>query len=140
MACGLGGVRIHDLRHAHASWLLAGGADLQVVKERLGHSSIATTAKSLHPANRRRDGAGCSQPYPQPCGEDRVNPAPGRRPCIRWPGAWCGASRLGWSLRIQWFTRPRRPTGPEPVPLSRSAVRPALPHGWRHGRPQGRSG
>jgi integrase len=37
-----------DLRHAHASWLLAGGADLQVVKERLGHASIATTEKYLH--------------------------------------------------------------------------------------------
>lgn len=42
------GVRIHDLRHAHASWLLAGGADLQVVKERLGHASIATTERYLH--------------------------------------------------------------------------------------------
>lgn len=42
------GVRIHDLRHAHASWLLAGGADLQVVKERLGHDSIATTERYLH--------------------------------------------------------------------------------------------
>ncbi|MFI9847382.1 tyrosine-type recombinase/integrase [Nonomuraea sp. NPDC051941] len=41
-------VRIHDLRHAHASWLLAGGADLQVVKERLGHASIKTTEKYLH--------------------------------------------------------------------------------------------
>jgi site-specific recombinase XerD len=41
-------VRIHDLRHAHASWLLAGGADLQVVKERLGHGSIATTERYLH--------------------------------------------------------------------------------------------
>jgi integrase len=41
-------VRIHDLRHAHASWLLAGGADIQVVKERLGHSSIATTERYLH--------------------------------------------------------------------------------------------
>ena len=47
-AAGLGNVRIHDLRHAHASWLLAGGADLQVVKERLGHASIATTEKYLH--------------------------------------------------------------------------------------------
>lgn len=41
-------VRIHDLRHAHASWLVAGGADLQVVKERLGHGSIATTEQYLH--------------------------------------------------------------------------------------------
>ncbi|WP_269442739.1 tyrosine-type recombinase/integrase [Jatrophihabitans cynanchi] len=40
--------RLHDLRHSHASWLLAGGADLQVVKERLGHASIATTGKYLH--------------------------------------------------------------------------------------------
>ena len=39
---------MHDLRHAHASWLLAGGADLQVVKERLGHASIATTERYLH--------------------------------------------------------------------------------------------
>ena len=41
-------VRVHDLPHAHASWLLAGGADLQVVKERLGHANIATTSKYLH--------------------------------------------------------------------------------------------
>lgn len=46
---GLGnGIHIHDLRHAHASWLLAGGADIQVVKERLGHGSIATTERYLH--------------------------------------------------------------------------------------------
>jgi integrase len=41
-------VRFHDLRHAHASWLLAGGADIQVVKERMGHSTITTTQKYLH--------------------------------------------------------------------------------------------
>lgn len=41
-------IRMHDLRHAHASWLLAGGADIQVVKERLGHSSLITTEKYLH--------------------------------------------------------------------------------------------
>lgn len=38
----------HGLRHAHASWLLAGGADIQIVKERLGHGSIITTEKYLH--------------------------------------------------------------------------------------------
>jgi integrase len=48
-AAGIGiRVRTHDLRHAHASWLLAGGADLQTVKERLGHGSITTTEKYLH--------------------------------------------------------------------------------------------
>jgi integrase len=40
-------MKVHGLRHAHASWLLAGGADLEVVKERLGHSSIVTTQKYL---------------------------------------------------------------------------------------------
>jgi integrase len=33
-------VRMHDLRHAHASWLLAGGADLKGVMERMGHAQI----------------------------------------------------------------------------------------------------
>ncbi|HCT75225.1 MAG TPA: integrase [Micromonosporaceae bacterium] len=38
----------HGLRHAHASWLLAGGADLLAVKDRLGHASITTTEQYLH--------------------------------------------------------------------------------------------
>lgn len=42
------GARVHDLRHAHASWVVAGGADLQVVKERMGHGSITTTERYLH--------------------------------------------------------------------------------------------
>jgi integrase len=40
--------RMHRLRHAHASWLLNGGADLMVVKQRLGHASITTTERYLH--------------------------------------------------------------------------------------------
>lgn len=40
-------VTFHNLRAAHASWLLAGGADLQVVKERLGHRQITTTQQYL---------------------------------------------------------------------------------------------
>jgi integrase len=41
-------VRMHDLRHAHASWLLAGGADVQTVRERLGHASLRATERYLH--------------------------------------------------------------------------------------------
>lgn len=41
-------VRFHDLRHAHASWLLAGGSDLKSVMERMGHAQIQTTQKYLH--------------------------------------------------------------------------------------------
>lgn len=41
-------VRVYDLRHAHASWLLAGGADLMSVMERMGHAQIQTTQKYLH--------------------------------------------------------------------------------------------
>ena len=36
--------RIHDLRHSHASWLIAAGVDLLTVQRRLGHESITTTA------------------------------------------------------------------------------------------------
>lgn len=35
------------MRHAHASWLLHGGADLQVVKERMGHAKISITERYL---------------------------------------------------------------------------------------------
>jgi integrase len=41
-------VRFHDLRHTHASWLLAGGADLKVVMDRMGHTQLATTQRYLH--------------------------------------------------------------------------------------------
>jgi integrase len=48
-ASGVGfNVRLHDLRHAHASWLLAGGSDLASVMDRLGHAHIQTTEKYLH--------------------------------------------------------------------------------------------
>jgi integrase len=36
-------VRIHDLRHTHASWLLESGTPMQVVMRRLGHTSIKVT-------------------------------------------------------------------------------------------------
>lgn len=40
---GLPKVRLHDLRHTHASLLLARGVHPKVVQERLGHSSITIT-------------------------------------------------------------------------------------------------
>jgi integrase len=35
--------RIHDLRHTHASWLIAEGVSMKALQERLGHESIKTT-------------------------------------------------------------------------------------------------
>ena len=40
---GLNGVRLHDLRHAHATILLQQGVHPKIVQERLGHSSVSTT-------------------------------------------------------------------------------------------------
>jgi integrase len=50
----------HDLRHAHASWLLGNGADLVTVRDRLGHSSIAITSKYLHSLPDAGDKALCA--------------------------------------------------------------------------------
>ena len=36
-------IRFHDLRHTHATHLLASGANARLVSERLGHSSVAFT-------------------------------------------------------------------------------------------------
>lgn len=45
---GVPGVRLHDLRHACASYLLAAGADLKTVQAALRHANLSTTERYLH--------------------------------------------------------------------------------------------
>ena len=40
---GLSRIRFHDLRHAHATHLLASGVHPKVASERLGHSKVGIT-------------------------------------------------------------------------------------------------
>jgi len=42
-AAGVPKIRFHDLRHTHATMLLAQGVHAKVISERLGHSNIKTT-------------------------------------------------------------------------------------------------
>jgi integrase len=39
-------IRLHDLRHTHASHLLMAGINVKVVSERLGHASVSFTLDS----------------------------------------------------------------------------------------------
>jgi integrase len=40
---GIEGIRLHDARHSHASFMLKQGTHPKIVQERLGHASIQTT-------------------------------------------------------------------------------------------------
>lgn len=46
--CGIGDVRIHDLRHTFASLLVSGGASLEMIAKLLGHSQTQTTQRYAH--------------------------------------------------------------------------------------------
>src|SRR5262249_23129964 len=45
---GLNGVRIHDLRHTHASFGAGAGLGLPIIGKLLGHAHPATTARYAH--------------------------------------------------------------------------------------------
>lgn len=49
--------RVHDLRHTHASWLIADGIPLPVIQRRLGHESIQTTVDVYGHLDRESDEA-----------------------------------------------------------------------------------
>lgn len=51
---GAGKLRIHDLRHLCASYLLMSGNDVETVREILGHRDISTTQKYLHVVNEHK--------------------------------------------------------------------------------------
>lgn len=45
-AAGVDRIRIHDLRHSHATWLFSQGVNIVAISKRLGHSSINQTLKT----------------------------------------------------------------------------------------------
>jgi integrase len=47
-AAGIGGVRVHDLRHSHASILASAGISLTLIGAMLGHTQVATTKRYSH--------------------------------------------------------------------------------------------
>jgi integrase len=50
-AAGLANVRVHDLRHSYASYLVSEGVSLHVVGKLLGHSQAQTTQRYAHVAH-----------------------------------------------------------------------------------------
>ncbi|MHB1063570.1 MAG: tyrosine-type recombinase/integrase [Georgenia sp.] len=54
VAAGVGHVRVHDLRHTYASWLLQDGVPLAEVGKLLGHESPITTQRYAHLAETPR--------------------------------------------------------------------------------------
>lgn len=56
-ACGLGRFTLHDLRHAHATHLLAAGKPLKAVSQRLGHADVGVTMRTYQHVTAKDDEA-----------------------------------------------------------------------------------
>ena len=70
--------RIHDLRHTHASWMIAEGIDMKTLQERLGHESITTTMDlygHLLPGAQEKAAAASSRAISKALGRARKRPA-----------------------------------------------------------------
>jgi len=51
-------IRLHDVRHSHATLMLAGGVPVEVISKRLGHSRISTTMDLyVHPSDEQQRSA-----------------------------------------------------------------------------------
>lgn len=54
---GIAGLRVHDLRHSHASWLVMAGVPLRTVAELLGHRTLDMVQRYTHLAPAHLAGA-----------------------------------------------------------------------------------
>ena len=55
---GVPRIRFHDLRHTHATWLIAAGHPITAVSERLGHAKVSITLDTYaHVVAKTRDWA-----------------------------------------------------------------------------------
>ena len=103
--------RTHDLRHAHATILVASGVDIYEVQRRLGHASITTTQTYLHRVDAMKSQTPTVLALKGP--GLRPNSAP-RSPSVAvGPTLTRRCRRLPYRMRP--LTAPSQPTWPRPT-------------------------
>jgi integrase len=51
---GISNLRFHDLRHTFGTWLVNQGADIKTVQELMGHKTLKSTERYIHPSDERK--------------------------------------------------------------------------------------